>query len=170
MSAAERLRSHYASLDRAIGFTKAADAKAGPLLGLQVALAGALVTQWGGLHGALTEAAWCVEQLALVVVAGLYVGLAAVAVFLALQVYTPINPRTGKSLIYFEDIAAQDFASFQTQARTTPPAVIEHQLLDQIHRVSAIASLKMRRVRWAFRLSVASSALWLVLLAWASVR
>ena len=170
MSTDERLRSHYHSLDRAIGFTKAADAKAGPLLGLQVALAGALATQWGRLQDTLLAVPWCVERVLLVAAAGLYLVLLAAAVSLALRVYIPVNPRTGKSLIYFEDVAAQDFASFQAQAKTMSPAAIEHQLLDQIHRVSAIASLKMRWVRWAFRLSAASSALWLVLLAWASVR
>ena len=131
MSAADRLRSHYASLDRAIGFTQAADAKAGPLLGLQVALAGVLATQWDGLQGALLDATGCVEKPALFVVGGLYAGLAAAAVFLALQVYMPVSPRTGKSLIYFEDVAAQDFASFLAQARTMQLALIEHQLLDQ---------------------------------------
>ena len=169
VSTDERLRSHYHSLDRAIGFTKAADAKAGPLLGLQVALAGVLATQWGGLQDTLLAGPWCLERVLLAVVACLYVGILAAAVSLAMLVYIPVNPRTGKSLIYFEDVAAQDSASFQAQGKTMSPAVIEHQLLDQIHRVSVIASLKMGRVRWAFRLSAASSALWLVLLAWASV-
>ena len=170
MSTDDRLRSHYASLDRAIGFTRAADAKAGPLLGLQVALAGALATQWGRLQDALLAAPWCVERALFVAASGLYVVLLAAAVLFALRVYIPVNPRTGMSLIYFEDIAAQDFASFQAQARVMPPAVIEYQLLDQIHRVSAIASLKMQRVRYAFRLSAASSVLTIVLLAQASVR
>ena len=133
-------------------------------------LTGVLATQWDRLQGLLLDAPWCLERLAFIVVTALHAGLLAAAVFLALRVYMPVSPRTGKSLIYFEDIAALDFALFQAQASEMRPAVIEHQLLDQIYRVSAIASLKMARVRWAFRLSVASSALWLVLLAWASVR
>ena len=47
--------------------------------------------------------------------------------------------------------------------------VIEGHLLDQIHRVSKIASLKMRRVRWAFLLSAPAGALWIVLLAWGTM-
>ena len=46
---------------------------------------------------------------------------------------------------------------------------IESQILDQIHRVSKIASVKMCRVRWAFLLSAPASALWLLLLAWGTI-
>ena len=42
----ERLRSHYESLSRAIRFTRTADAKAAPVLALQVALLGALATRF----------------------------------------------------------------------------------------------------------------------------
>ena len=41
----ERLRSHYESLSRVIRFTRTADAKAAPVLALQVALLGALATR-----------------------------------------------------------------------------------------------------------------------------
>ena len=193
MSAAERLRSHYESLDRAIGFTKAADAKAGPLLGLQIALAGVLARQWDGLRSVFGESS-CLEQAVLVVtfflrLLGVLEGPAAVpeqtvlvvmfclyaipaifAIVFALRVFIPVNPQTGKSLIYFEDITAQDFESFQAQAKAMRPMLIEHQLIDQIHRVSTIASCKMRRVRLAFQMSIASSIFWIVLLAWISMR
>ena len=50
----DRLRSHYESLSRAIGFTRAADAKAGPILALQVALAGTLAARMDKLWLILT--------------------------------------------------------------------------------------------------------------------
>ena len=72
--------------------------------------------------------------------------LVAVVAFAAL-VYVPINPITGESLIYFEDIASMDYLLFESRAKDMSPEGIESQLLDQIHRVSRIASVKMRRVR-----------------------
>ena len=44
------------------------------------------------------------------------------------------------------------------------PEVIESQLLEQIHTVFSIASVNMRRVRWAYLLSIRSVMLWGVLL------
>ena len=44
------------------------------------------------------------------------------------------------------------------------PEVIENQPLSQIHTVSAIASLKMRRVQWVYFLAVPSVMLWRSLL------
>ena len=51
-------------------------------------------------------------------------------------------------------------------ARSRP----EGQLIEQIHEVSKIASVKMRRVRRAFLLSAPATALWLVLLVWGTIR
>ena len=48
----------------------------------------------------------------------------------AASVYLPRNPRTGGSLIYFEDIAAMPFESFQVQAGEMPPDAMERQLLE----------------------------------------
>ena len=79
-------------------------------------------------------------------------------------VYMPRSPKTGKSLIFFEDIANMDFESFGKKAKAVSSDDIEHQLLDQIHRVSKIASTKMCMVRWALWLSVPSLILWIVLL------
>lgn len=92
------------------------------------------------------------------------------AVLLAIKVYIPIGPRTGKSLLFFEDIAAQDYASFEARAKAMHSAAIERQLLDQVHRVSRIASFKMKWVRRAMWSSVVSSAFWLVLMAWGSLQ
>ena len=94
--------------------------------------------------------------------------LVAVVAFAAL-VYIPINPRTGESFIYFEDIASMDYEIFESRAKGMTTELIESHLPDQIHRVSKIASVKMRRVRWAFLLSAPASTLWLVLLAWGTI-
>lgn len=61
------------------------------------------------------------------------------------------------------------FQEFQSKARNMSRNLIEHQLLDQVHRVPKVASTKMRRVRWAIVLNVPAIALWFVLLAWSSV-
>ena len=129
-----------------------------------------VVTFFLRLLGVLEGPATVREQTVLVVMFSLYAILAIFAIVFALWVFIPVNPRTGKSLIYFEDIAAQDFESFQAQAKAMRPMLIEHQLIDQIYRVSTIASCKMRRVRLAFHLSIASSIFWIVLLAWTSMR
>ena len=165
----DRLKSHYESLARAIGFTKGADTKAAPVLALQVALVGTLAARTDRLQDILVEGEWSPERMLLIAAIVFYVVFLAAAVVVAIRVYVPVNPRTGKSLIYFEDIAAQDFASFEARAREMRPAMLEGQLLDQIHRVSKIASLKMQWVRCTLRLSVVSSALWLVLMAWGSM-
>lgn len=170
MTRADRLKSHYESLARAIGFTRVADAKAAPVVALQAALVGTLAARADKLQGLLIEDEWGLEWLLLIAVIVLYVLSLGVAVFLAIRVYMPVSPRTGRSFIYFEDIAAKDFEAFEAGARAARSATIEHQLLDQVHRVSTIASLKMKWVRQALWSTVASGGLWLVLLAWGSVQ
>ena len=165
----ERLRSHYESLTRAIRFVRAADAKAAPVLGLQVALVGTLAARSDRLQAILVKEPSDIESIALIAVILLYGLLLVAVVALAALVYVPINPRTGESFIYFEDIASMDYELFESRAKGMSEDVIESQLLDQIHKVSKIASVKMRRVRWAFLLSAPASALWLVLLAWGTI-
>ena len=112
----DRLRSHYESLSRAIGFTRAADAKAGPVLALQVAFLGALGTLSEELYSLVASGPWDSERVAFIGVAAVY-GLLLTMVFLhAVRVYLPMNPRTNRSLIFFEDIAALEFGNFQSQA------------------------------------------------------
>ena len=162
----ERLRSHYESLSRAIGFTRAADAKAGPVLGLQIALLGALATRLGDFRDLATVGPWDAERVAFIAVAAVYVLLLGVVVVLAALVYLPMNPRTDRSLIYFEDIAAMEFEEFRDRAVDQEAVEIERQLLDQIYRVSRVASKKMRRVWCAITLSLPGLAFWSALLAW----
>ena len=165
----ERLKSHYESLSRAIGFTRSADGKAAPVLALQVALVGTLAARVERLAPVLVEGAWGVEAIVLTGLLGLYTAFLVLVIAFAASVYLPMNPRTGRSLIYYEDIGAMPFTAFEEQARGMDPEIIEHQILEQVHTVSLIASAKMRRVRCSYFLSVPSVVLWLILLAWGSV-
>ena len=166
----ERLNSHYESLSRSIAFTRSADAKAAPVLALQIAILGALAARFEKLVPALFAEPWCFEKEVLWVVLIAFVGFMLATVMMAARVYMPMHPRTGESLIYFEDIAAMRSESFAKRAKEMSPNAIEEQLLSQIHIVSQIASAKMRRVRRAFWLSAPSFVLGLILLAWGSVR
>lgn len=164
----ERLRSHYESLSRAIGFTRAADSKAAPALALQVALAGIVAARFERLAPIIGKEPWGVESAVLAGVLALYALSVIGVVAFATSVYLPRNPRTGGSLIYFEDIAAMSLESLREQATSMGTEIIERQLLDQIHTVSRIASTKMRRVRWAYYLSLLSVVFWVILLGWGS--
>lgn len=164
----ERLRSHYESLSRAIGFTRASDSKAAPALALQVALVGTVAARFERLAPMLGKEPWGVDSLALAGVLVLY-GISAIGVVaFAASVYLPKTPRAGGSLIYFEDIAAMSLESLREQATSMDAETIERQLLDQIYTVSGIASTKMRRVRWAYYLSIPSVVSWVIMLGWSS--
>ena len=164
----ERLRSHYESLTRAIGFTRAADGKAAPALALQVALVGTLAARFERLAPMLGKEPWGVDSLALAGLLVLYAISSIGVVAFAASVYVPRTPRTGGSLIYFEDVAAMSLELLREQATSIDTETIERQLLDQIHTVSRIASTKMCRVRWAYYLSVPSVVFWVILLSWGS--
>lgn len=165
----ERLKSHYESLQRTIRFVRTSDTKAAPVIALQIALAGALATRSERLLPIITQCQLDLEWAALVVVAIVYVACAATSVAIAASVYVPMTPRAGGSLIYFEDVAAMSYERFKERSTRMTPDDIERQLLDQIHRVSRIASSKMRRVRCAFALSAPASILGIVLLGWGSI-
>ena len=60
------------------------------------------------------------------------------------------------------------YRQFEELSMQMTPEEIERQLLDQIHRVSGIASDKMRRVSWAFASGAISGALGIALLGWGS--
>ena len=165
----QRLKSHYESLTRAIGFTRAADGKAAPALALQVALIGTVAARFERLAPILGSNPWGVEAVVLVGLLVLYVVSVTGVIALAASVYLPKNPRTGGSLIYFEDIAAMPLELLKEQATAMDAETIERQLLDQIHAVSRIASAKMRRVRWAYYLSAPSLIFWVILLGWGSL-
>ena len=165
----ERLKSHYESLSRAIWFTRTADSKAAPVLALQIALLGTLAARLDKLLPMVANGPWTFDRVALTIVILLYGTLLVSAVTMAARVYIPTNPRTGDSLIYFEDIAGSSCDNFRHRASSMCPTLIETQLIDQVHRVSIIASDKMKRIRCAYWLSAPSVAVWAVLLGWSSV-
>ena len=162
----ERLRSHYETLSRLIRFTRTADAKAAPVLALQIALLGALATRSEELYHMMVSGPWDGERAAVIALSIVYGCLLAMVIGLAAWVYVPANARTGGSLIFFEDIAAMEWADFQSAARNMSHDLIERQLIHQIHVVSGVASAKMRHVRWAIILSLPSIAAWFALLTW----
>ena len=166
----ERLRSHYESLERAISFVRSADTKAAPILGLQLALVGSLAATSENLWSIVGTPPWDIERVLIVILIATYGLFQILVVVVAARVYVPVNPRTGKSLIYFEDIASMEHRDFETQAMAMHPRMIERQLLDQVHRVSRIASTKMGRVRLAFQLSGISFLSWAILLVWGIIR
>ena len=165
----ERLTSHYESLSRVIRFTRTADRKAAPVLALHVALLGALATWFDKLWSIIVGSSCDAERVALIAVLVSFVASLVTAGVLAAAVYIPRSPRTGKSTIFFEDIAAMEYTEFETAARNTSSDVIERQLIDQIYRVSRVASIKMKRVRWAIWSSAPAVALGLILLAWSNI-
>ena len=165
----ERLRSHSEALSRAIGFTRAADAKAAPVLVLQLALAGTLGAKVDDLWDILAGSSFDGAAVAGAVLLVLYATLLLASMAFAAWVYIPRNPRTGRSLIYFEDIAALPAQAFVEQSSKMDAAEIERQYLEQVHAVSRVASTKMYWARWAYFAAIPSVALWVVLLAWASL-
>ena len=165
----ERLKSHYESLSRVIWFVRMSDAKAAPVLALQVALVGTLVARIDHLRPIACGENGTAEQVGLISVAALYVVLVLAAAGMAAWVFKPTHGRTCESLIYFEDIAAISLDTFKGRSKNLSDEEIEDQLLQQVHAVSQIASTKMRRVDCAFVLSGLTVVLWLVLLGWGSI-
>ena len=139
------------------------------MLALQVALVGTLAARFDRLAPSLSVESWGADSTALVVLMVLYAVLLIVIVAVSASVYLPRNPKAGGSLIYYEDISEMPFESFRDEAVAMAPDLIERQLLQQIHIVSAIASAKMRRVRWVYFLSVPSVVLWVVLSGWGAI-
>ena len=138
-------------------------------MALQVALTGALATRIDKLIPIVCSGHSDAERIALIIVFATYVLSVVGAIGMAATVYMPRNPKTGESFIFFEDIAAMDYPSFQAAAKEMTDDLIERQLLDQIYRVSKIASIKMRRVRWALWLSLPTAVFGFTLLAWSSL-
>lgn len=165
----ERIESHYQSLARAIDFTKAADAKAAPVVILHVALIGALAFRAAPLFDKLSQSPWELCEVALVALMALYILTALGAIGVAGWVFLPKTPRDRKSLIYFEDIAVMDWETFKSESKGLSSKTIEQQLLQQIFAVSKIASQKMRKVKCALILSGVAIVLWGGLLIWGIV-
>ena len=165
----ERLKTHHESLSRAILFTRVADRKAAPILVIQIALVGALAARSESLLTFIASDTYNPLAVTLMVTLVAYLVLFFAAVLIAARVYMPMTPSTGSSLIYFEDIRSISVESFIEQATQLDSGEIERQLLQQIHAVSQIASIKMQRVRQAFCLSGFTAVFWVVLIVWGSL-
>ena len=138
-------------------------------MALQIALLGALAARFDRLRSIIVGSSCDAERVALIIVLVAFVASLLIAVGLAAAVYMPRNQRTGASIIFFEDIAAMEYSAFESSANSMSNDVIEHQLIDQIYRVSQVASVKMKWVRWSIWSSVPTVVLGLGLLAWSSI-
>ena len=165
----ERLKSHYELLSRTIDFTKAADAKAAPMVALHIAFIGALTFRSGQLFRILVQCSWDLERISLVIVVFLYICSSLCAIAFAGLVFFPRTPRKENSLIYFEDIATMNFDTFQYQSKGLDPATIEKELLQQIFEISRIVSKKMYLVKWALIISIFSVLSWVYLMVCSSI-
>ena len=165
----ERLTSHYQLLSRTIDFTKAADAKAAPIVALHIALVGALTFRSVQLFSVLGQCPWDFERISLTAVSFLYVCVSICAIFVAGRVFFPKTPRNGSSLIYFEDIASMDFDEYQDRSENLNPHTIENELLQQTFQVSMIVSGKMRLVKLALGLSAVAVLFWISLMLYSSI-
>ena len=105
------------------------DTKAGAALALQFLLLGALAARSESLFSIIAGGAWGFGHIALLVVMLLYGLFLLSAVGLGASVYIPATPKTGKSLIYFEDIAALKYNDFRAKAKNMDDDDIEAQLI-----------------------------------------
>ena len=127
---------------------------------------GALATRFEELYNLIVGGDWDAERAAVTSVTAIYGCLLAMVTGLAAWVYMPNNARTGPSLIFFGDIATMEWGEFQSAARNMSHDLIERQLIQQIYVVAGVASVKMRRVRWAIIMSLPAILVWFALLAW----
>ena len=80
---------------------------------------------------------------------------------MAVYVYVPRYPPATGNLLYFEDIRRMTRSEFVERSQALTDDQIESLLLDQVYRVSDIASIKFRYVRRAFILSGPAFLAWL---------
>jgi len=162
----ERYKFHTATLERIIGFTRVADIKAAPILALQAALPGLLLAHTRQLLVLATDLR---SRLTPHLVWGLLAiwSLSALLAWIyAARVYIPMTPPAGGSLIYFEDIRRMDAADFRARGSRLTAEEVEQALLDQIWRVSRIASVKLAYIRISFVVGAIALVSWAVLLGW----
>ena len=156
-------------MSRVIDFTKVADAKAASAVVLQIALIGALAFRAGPLVDVLRQFPYGAEQVIALIITIAYGSCSLCSIGFAGCVFLPKTPRTGSSLIYFEDIASMSYKAFEEQNKQLNPTTIEQQLLQQIHQVSQIVHQKMNKVKCALIFSGVTLVLWAILMGWSSV-
>ena len=167
MTPQERLPLHFNTLSRAVDFTKIADAKAAPLLAGHTAIVGVIATRAVALADIVRDSN--AESFAVCAVALCYIVLTLISAILAGRVFIPISPKIKKSLIYFEEISSYEYEKFRIASQELDWNKAESELLDQIYRVSRVASKKMFRVRWAYYTAGPATVLWATLLVWSSL-
>ena len=160
----ERLRSHYESLARVIGWTRVADAKAAPILALHSALLGISAARTEAIRTVFDDGSPLIGWLLAGLLAIFAVGVIAAFVSAA-RVYMPQTTGGGGSLIYFGSVADMTADEFVAQAKQLDADKIEHGLLEQVHIVSLIGSRKMARVRRAFIASAPALVAWVGVIA-----
>lgn len=155
------------ALERVIGFTRVADAKAAPLLALQASLAGLALGDVQGLKGVLSQGWADLESYFVWPAFVTYVLAAAASWGLAALVYVPRTPRDEGSLLYFEEIRRKTLPMFCKELNELDDEQLERQYLRQIHAVSRIASRKFNWVRWSFITGTLALVAWATVMAWA---
>lgn len=146
-----------------------ADAKAASAVVLQIALIGALAFRAAPLVDILKQSHCDVEHVIVLIITIAYGVCSLCSIGFAGWAFFPKTPRTGSSLIYFEDIASIPYKAFAERSRQLNPTTIEQQLLQQIHQVSKIARKKMNKVKCALILSGVTVVSWAILMGWSSV-
>jgi hypothetical protein len=127
------------SFSRLLAWIAAADAKASMVFGFATAMLGVLI--------ALVPPAdaWRPSEVGVAAVAS--VGLLLALIQASLASFPRSTPSHG-SLVFFADIASQDFASYWRGLRATSTAAYAEELARHCHTSAEIATVKFRWVRW----------------------
>jgi hypothetical protein len=169
MTPDDRFGMHLAGLERVIGFTRVADAKAAPLLALQASLVGVALPSVHDMSR-LMHTGWPSWESPLACsLAMLYGIMSCVSWLLAASVYVPRTPRDIGSVLYFEEIRRISATDFQKSVLSLDERGWEEQILRQTHAISRVASLKFACVRWSFISGSVGLAAWVFLMVWVRV-
>lgn len=143
------------NLDRQIAWIRASDAKISLLLPINTAMVAVLATHLADAH--LTLLHWL-----LALAASLPCALSFIA---AVRSVMPRNRATGRSLIYFHDIAAHAHDDFQSRIASLTPEAHLSDLATQVHVSAGFAREKMRHARDAYRALFVAVPFWIAALA-----
>jgi hypothetical protein len=153
METRDRVKMMEASMERLLRTNTGADTKVATLVGMNttmLAVLAALVTRQE------IVSIWMV-CLAVVAAVGLLLGL----LFLSLSSF-PRTSRPPRSIVFFGAITAVDTATFEERVKTITDDEYLDDLIDQCHRMSAIASQKFGWIRRAQMAWYASILPWLM--------
>jgi hypothetical protein len=137
--AADLLPALESSFSRLLSWIAAADAKASMVFGFATAMLGVLIALMP------PAGSWRPAEVAAAAVAS--VGLLLALIQASLASFPRSTPSHG-SLVFFADIASQDFASYWQGLRATSAAAYAEELARHCHTSAEIATVKFRWVRW----------------------